>query len=97
MKVVDNAERNLEIAPATWHTIRPHLNRDAVIVVSHSLELREVAEKIGADDTAVIQAWIDDGSVSKPSAQQIETWNQKPEEEFQCAIVQPFVLMQLDK
>ncbi|MCB0329800.1 MAG: DUF2288 family protein [Bdellovibrionales bacterium] len=91
----EQSDRNLEIAEATWHTIRPHLERDAVIIVSSSLDLREAAETIASDDTKAVSAWIEQGVVSKPSRSQLEEWNSDPTREFSCAIVQPFVLMQV--
>ncbi len=95
MTTTDNSDRKLEIAPVTWHVLRPHLERDAIILVKAENDLRTVANEIAADNTSVVSAWIEDGSLSKPSDDQVDLWNSDPTLEFQCAIVQPFVLVQL--
>lgn len=94
---MEDRDRNLEIASASWHTLRPHLERDAVIVVSAKHDLKQVAECIAEDNTELVQKWINEESVSKPTLQQIELWNNDLTTEFECAIVQPFVLMKLNE
>jgi hypothetical protein len=88
-------ERNLEVADVSWHVLKPHLQRDALITVSAQFDLIEVAKTIAADKSETIQKWIGEGALAKPNAEQVEAWNSDPTVEFLCAIVQPFVLMQL--
>lgn len=90
----ENEDRTLEIAEVPWHTLKPHLVRDAIIVVSADLDLRLVATEIAEDNTAAIQAKIESGTIGKPSTEQVNCWEEDPVKEFACAIVQPFVLIQ---
>jgi hypothetical protein len=95
MNTSADAQGKLEVSPATWHLLRRHLERDAVIVVKAEMDLENVAKEIARDNSAVVATWIEEGSLTKPSLEQIEEWNLDPTREFQCAIVQPYVLMQL--
>ena len=87
-------ERKPEIADVTWHHLAPHLERDALIVVSSELDLKESAMAVARDDTAAVQGWIDAGQFAKPSAAQLAEWEQDRTREFTCTIAQPFVLIQ---
>jgi hypothetical protein len=82
------------IAPATWKHLLPHAKRDALIVVDETLDLVEVGNAIAQDDTAIVQNWIESEKITKPSANQLATWNQNLSREFTALIVQPFVLIQ---
>lgn len=88
-------DRNLEVACVAWHEIKPHLERDAVITVSSKYGLIDVAKAIAADETEAVEKWILEGSLAKPTTEQLTSWNKDPMVEFECAIVQPFVLIQL--
>jgi hypothetical protein len=82
------------INEAEWSWVEPHLKRDAVIVVSVSLDLADVAEKIATDDKKRVEDWITHGVVGKPNVVQIETWTKTPRKKFLTVIVQPYVLIQ---
>ena len=49
----------------------PHAKRDAIIVVETELDLSEVAVAIAEDNTALVQGWIGDRSISKPTSEQL--------------------------
>jgi hypothetical protein len=89
-------QKNLadQIETVEWHWLKPHLERDALIVVSAGMELAATAGAIAADDTASVGAWIAEGRLTKPSAEQVEAWNAEPAKLFQMLILQPFVLVQ---
>jgi hypothetical protein len=87
-------ERKPEIADVAWHHLAPHLERDALIVVSSELDLKESAMAVARDDTTTVQGWIDTGKFAKPSAEQLAKWEQDRTREFTCTIAQPFVLIQ---
>ena len=82
-----------DIAEITWQDLLPHAKRDAVIVIKEELELLEVATAIAEDNTASVQGWIGSQSISKPTAEQLTTWNQTPQKLFVALIVQPFVII----
>ncbi len=81
-----------QLAVIEWHWLRPHLERDALILVAPDLSLEEAAARIAADDTATVGGWIAEGRLVKPTAAQIEAWNGDPARPFATLIVQPFVL-----
>lgn len=74
--------------------LKPHAERDALILVARELDLIEVGNKLAEDDVKALEAWISKGLVSKPSMQQIELWDSTPNKRFMSVIVQPYVLIQ---
>ena len=82
------------VSEIEWVWLRSHLERDAVIVVAPDLDLGAAAQRIAADDTGDVAAWIAAGRLSKPSSRQLADWNADPAKRFRMLIVQPYVLIQ---
>ena len=83
-----------EMAEVDWNDIKPHAQRDAVIVVNGKLDLLEVGVAIAQDDKKAVEHWITEQLISKPSNQQLSDWNINSTQLFKTLIVQPFVLVQ---
>lgn len=83
-----------DIANIDWQDLLPHAKRDAIIVVAQNLDLLDVAVAIAKDNTVLVQQWIDNKSISKPSSEQLTDWNQEMQKQFVTVIVQPFVIIQ---
>ncbi|MBE9116448.1 DUF2288 domain-containing protein [Lusitaniella coriacea LEGE 07157] len=79
---------------AEWDWLMPHAKRDVVIVVSPDLNLLDVGVAIANDNATLVQSWIGTQQVHKPSADELNTWNQNPSKRFNTLIVQPFVVVQ---
>jgi hypothetical protein len=79
---------------AAWQVLRPHLERDALIIVQPQLDLAAAAQAVAADDAAAVRLWIDQGGLGKPAVVQVEAWDAEPLKIFQFVIVQPYVLIQ---
>ena len=82
-----------DVADISWQDLQPHARRDAVIVIRGELELSEVALAIAEDDTTLVQRWISEQSIAKPTSKQLTDWNQTPKKQFTALIVQPFVVV----
>jgi hypothetical protein len=82
------------IETAPWRELRPHLGRDAIIVIRPELDLSAAARAVAGDDAAAVRLWLDEGAVGKPSAAQLEEWEAAPGRPFRFVIVQPYVLIQ---
>jgi len=82
-----------DVADISWQELQPHAKRDAIIVIKDELDLPEVAVAIAEDNTYVVQGWIGEQFVAKPSAEQLTDWNQNPQKQFTALIVQPFVVV----
>ncbi|MUL36743.1 DUF2288 domain-containing protein [Gloeocapsopsis dulcis] len=79
---------------AEWNWLIPHVQRDAVIVVTEQLDLVDVGVALASDNTASVQSWIDKELIHKPSVSQLSDWNGDRTKRFNSLIVQPFVLIQ---
>lgn len=79
---------------AEWSWLAPHLERQAVILVSQDLDMIEVGMKIAEDDAATVQEWIKNEQIGKPTEAQVHTWEINPTKRFTTLVVQPYVLVQ---
>jgi len=82
------------LEPTNWEWLKPHAQRDALIIVSPSLDIIEVGVAIANDQTESVQQWIQNEQLQKPSANQLSLWNAHPRKAFNTLIVQPYVLVQ---
>jgi len=82
------------LGPTDWATLKVHLDRGALLWVAPSLPLKEVVDRIAADDVAQVTTWLREKKLLKPGPELIEVWNKTPARSFNAAIVQPYVLMQ---
>ena len=79
---------------AEWDWLIPHVQRDAVILVTQGLDLLDVGVAIASDQVSSVQAWIDGQLIAKPSNTQMGNWNSDRTKRFQTLIIQPYVLIQ---
>lgn len=82
------------LEPTNWEWLKPHAQRDALIIVAPSLDIIEVGVAIANDQTEFVQQWIEKEQLQKPSANQLSLWNAQPTKAFNTLIVQPYVLVQ---
>lgn len=81
------------MGPVQWALLKPHVQRDAVVVVNPNLDLVDVGVAIATDNTRAVQRWIKEQLIVKPNAQQLSMWGEG-NQQFQSLIVQPYVLVQ---
>jgi hypothetical protein len=79
---------------AEWNWLKPHVQRDAVVVVDRALDLLDVGVALARDDVVSVQHWISEQLIRKPSPEQLSDWNSDQTKRFQALIVQPYVLVQ---
>jgi hypothetical protein len=82
-----------ELATIEWSELIPHAQRDAIIIVNESLDLLEVGVAIAEDNTVLVQRWVDEQLICKPSSSELSDWNSNPQKRSNTFIVQPFVLI----
>ncbi len=87
-------ELALNIDEAEWQWLKPHLERGALITIAAALDLAEAGERIAADDSGSLAAWIAAGKVGKPLAEDIAEWDKEPGKKFLTLIISPYVLIQ---
>ena len=90
--MVESFKRDL--AEVNWRELKIHLQRDAIIIVDPELDLIKVAVAVADDDKTRVEIWITENQLVKPTAEQLESWEQEPDNRFQMLIVQPFILIQ---
>ena len=64
-------ELALNIDEAQWQWLKPHLERGGLITVAAALDLAEAGERIAADDSERLAAWITAGKVGRPTEEEI--------------------------
>ncbi|BAQ64287.1 DUF2288 domain-containing protein [Geminocystis sp. NIES-3709] len=87
------AQLKEQLAQMDWKDLIPHAQRDALIIVDRGLDLIEVGCAIAEDKTELVQRWISEQLIQKPSTQQLSLWNGDETQKFNTIIVQPFVLI----
>jgi hypothetical protein len=82
------------VGPAQWDWLKPHISRDAVVIVDPQLDLVEVGLALATDNVQAVQHWIGEALLSKPTVEQLETWDREDCKPWNSLIVQPYVLVQ---
>ncbi len=85
-----------QLAEVDWKDLKPHAQRDVIIVVDPNLDIIEVGNAIALNDTNKVQNWISEQLIQKPTSEQLSLWNGNQNQQFQTIIVQPFVLIKVD-
>jgi hypothetical protein len=81
----------LDEAELEW--LKPHIQKDAVILVVPELDLLDVGVAISSDNTQSVQHWISEQLLVKPSPEILNRWNANPHQKFQAIIIQPYILV----
>lgn len=82
----------LDEAELEW--LKPHIQKDVVIIVVPDLDILDVGMAISSDNTQSVQHWISEQLLVKPSSDILSRWNSNPTQKFQALIVQPYILVQ---
>ena len=88
-----HAELNGMIGPVQWEWLKPHVQRDAVVIVNPALDLATVGVAIATDNTQAVTRWITEQLIVKPNSAQLATWSSE-NKRLTSLIVQPYVLVQ---
>ena len=81
----------LDEAELEW--LKPHIQKDVVILVVPDLDLIDVGVAISTDNTQSVQHWISEQLLVKPSPEILSRWNANPTQKFQALIIQPYILV----
>ena len=81
------------MGPVQWEWLKPHVQRDAVVIVNEQLKLPDVGVAIATNNTQSVERWISEQLIVKPNAEQLTIWSSE-NQRFNSLIVQPFVLIQ---
>jgi hypothetical protein len=88
------AELATMVDEAEWEWLIPHVQRDAVVIVTSGLELVDVGVALASDDVVAVQRWIGEQLIYKPTSEQLADWGCDRTHRFNALIVQPYVLVQ---
>jgi len=83
-----------DLAEVCWRELKIHLQRDAIITVSTTLDIITVAEAVANDNKEAVEGWIGNKQLGKPTEDQLNSWEKTQEKSFRMLIVQPFILLQ---
>jgi hypothetical protein len=79
---------------AEWEWLIPHAQRDAIVIVDPTLDLLDVGVAVANDNVSVVQQWIADQQIYKPSPDQLSDLGLDRARRFKALIIQPYVLVQ---
>jgi hypothetical protein len=85
-----------EVHRVDWKPLAAHAKRGGLILVDTALDLVEVAVAVATDDSANVARWMNAQQLTKPTEDQIGSWEGDSEDRFTIVIVQPYVLAQRD-
>ncbi len=88
------AELTASLDQAEWSWLLPHVQRETVFLVALHLDLVEVGMAIANDHTKLVEHWLAEQLIAKPSSPQIADWNNHDHKRFNALIIQPYVLIQ---
>lgn len=94
MTPVNREELALSIDEASWGDLRAHLGRGGLILVDDNLDLADAALRVASDDIEMVQHWVENGMIGKPSDSKIRSWDENKQKRFSMLIVSPYVLIQ---
>lgn len=75
-----------------WDALRPHHEREALILVEAGLPLVKVAMAVSLDFADDVKGWMEAGAVKKVTEAVAASFSD--DQQFRFLIVQPFVLAQ---
>lgn len=87
------AKLNAETGKIRWRELERHFARGAVIRVTESLDLVEVAVHMARDDRPSIERWLNEGKMDRASVEDAEDWRRR-DPLFWAVVVAPWVLVQ---
>lgn len=88
------AELTTMVDEAEWEWLKPHAQRDAIVVVAPGLDLVDAGVALASDNVLAVQQWIAEQRLYKPSPEQLSDWGSDRDRRFSALIVQPYVLVQ---
>lgn len=81
-----------EVLEVEWSALKPHVERDALVLVGPNVPLVKAALAVALDAKDDVANWLSSGDLSKVDANQDVAWGE--DDMFRFLIVQPFVLAQ---
>lgn len=84
---------NHETAVISWSELVPHFARGVVINVGVQIDLLDAAACLAADDTKLLQSWLDSAKLTRASDDDARDWAVR-EPDFWCVVTAPWVLVQ---
>lgn len=83
-----------QVFKSPWADIKEHAKRDAIIVVDQSIPLAVAAKAVVENNSEMVNVWIAEKTVGKPSQEKLDEWNGNLNKPFLFFIAQPYVLVQ---
>lgn len=85
-----------EIEQADWDMLKPHHERGALFIVDQKLDLIDVGIAIAEDKTSLVKIWLDNKDLYQ--LDNADKFDQEPCQKIgSFIIIQPYVLLKLDK
>ncbi|EHQ53336.1 MULTISPECIES: DUF2288 domain-containing protein [Ectothiorhodospira] len=81
-----------EMGVITWPELQTHFARGALLAVTDSLDLLDVAMALVRDDRDTVEDWLRSGTLRQPGIEHARDWETR-RPRFQAVVVAPWVLV----
>ncbi len=90
-----NEQEKLEkySGPVDWSYLKAHFQKDVLLYVDPSLQLKQVGEVLGNDNKSQVEHWLKNGDLLKPGPPHAEYW-ESSQTRFTAMVISPFILIQ---
>ena len=85
-----------EIEIAEWADLLPHFSHGRLLLCGDGFSLLDAAIAIAEDQSGIVRARLDAGTLSRPTDDQAVAWHEAGAT-FRFLVVQPFVLIKRQK
>jgi len=92
-KELERQKLNLETGLIQWAEVQRYFAKGVLVEVEPSLDLVTVAQHFVNDDKPQIEAWLQQGKISRANDTHAMKWQQQ-NTEFWAIVVTPWVLVQ---
>jgi hypothetical protein len=84
-----------EVLDGQWSDLQPHAERSALFILEPGIDIVDVGVAIVADDITKIESLLNEGILTRPTPNQLKSWDLIPEKPFRILIIAPYVLIQI--
>ena len=85
-----------ELDFTSWSALQDHHKREALFLVSQSIDLIEVGLAIAKDNVSQVKIWQQNDSLRRPKKNEVSDWEKSDHSNiFQFLVIRPYVIVKI--